>query len=679
MTEDNFIHLDFSSENVLGDRLFDEVEKYRIEHGFEMDRKEYLCTRAFEVSMQNLFNNESRDGRTVCTTEADEEKIAILKNIIESQSDNITTRFAAFVFLFTAYRREDHPDQVRDLVDESRPYFRNLKIYPEYDLLSIRNKGIYRKEDVPRYLSMCRSVCEENPTNVGATNAACEIVASLAERYLLDEDERPELLEEYIQRMKDSIESDPEYGVYSSFYATLGHLYSLADQYDESILYLQKAIDMDTLSQRTSRIAKWYGYIDSVKLRQSINSRINNIFSQVMTNHLNFQNEDKLVGSFRTAILSRYNSDGAGMRMDEYLQTRSFEISILEMYDREIKGLGSQTICSKLEDAYKIQALNRIIENGNYELGVRFAAFIFLFTAFRREAHPIQLREMVVRYRPTFDDLDIYVQYDLLSYAYAGSFDAVSVKAYLEKCKKLVEALPKNSGAINSASEVVLSFAEQGLLDDREDKQFILMEYQKLMLDVVTSHQDANSSSFNATLGRLYAQTGDYARAKQHISTAIDVDHTNQRQSRVITWNSIIDSINANQSLQNKQKELEEKIAKLNDEYDEKLESMQKKHTYQLTSIYRGNMEKSTVILVVFAGLVALILGAIHLAAEIQPSDAVAYILGFTGALLVMVAALVSVIRIDFEKERGKSDLISIAILLIMGLIVLSVALFLMI
>ena len=137
--------MDFSNESALCERLFNEVEEYRKERNFEMERDEYLCTRAFEVSMQELFNRESSGGRTVCTTEKDEEKVAMLKNIIGNDGYDITTRFAAFVFLFTAYRREDHPDKVRDLVDDSRIYFRRLKIYPQYDLLSIRNKGVYRK------------------------------------------------------------------------------------------------------------------------------------------------------------------------------------------------------------------------------------------------------------------------------------------------------------------------------------------------------------------------------------------------------------------------------------------------------------------------------------------------------------------------------------------------------
>ena len=663
--------MDFSNESALCERLFNEVEEYRKERNFEMERDEYLCTRAFEVSMQELFNRESSGGRTVCTTEKDEEKVAMLKNIISNDGYDITTRFAAFVFLFTAYRREDHPDKVRDLVDDSRMFFRRLKIYPQYDLLSIRNKGVYRKEDVPGLISMCKSVCEDNPDNVGATNAASEIIASLADRYLLDEDDMPEILNEYIARMSESIEKDYTYGNYSSFYATLGRLYSLSNQYDNGIAYLQKAIDMDTLSQRTSRTAKWYTYIDNVKLRQHIDQRINAVFSDVVSKHLNYHNEAKLVNSFRTRMLNDLEALGGNMSMEEYLETRSFEVSILQLYDQEIKGFDNPTICSKIEDDFKVSVLEKVISNTDYELPVRFAVFVFLFTAYRREGHPLKLRDYMIKYRPMFKEIGIYEQYDLLSYSYIGDFDNSSVDTYLKMCERNVERYPKHIGIINAACEVILAFAEHGLLDERPNKMEIVENYQRLMLEILSTNQDTNSSSFYGTVGRFYAQTHDYAKAKQYITKAIDTDRTNQRQTRVMTWRSIINSIDVDIALEKKQEELEKKIHLQNQEYEDKIKNIQIKQSAQLSNMYRNNIEKSTIILVLVAGFVSIILGSINLITAIPTSDYIRYMGAFAGILLIMVSALVTILRFD---ENGKRGIYLLTLCAILGVAMVAIS-----
>ncbi len=194
--------MDFDDINKLSERLLYEVEAYRREKNINLDRYEYLNTRAFEVSMQILYNKESAGGRTVCSSAGDVKKIAALRQIICSGMESNVTRFAAFVFLFTAYRREKHPNQVRELVEECRDYFGHFRIYLEYDLLSVRNKGVYKEEDVPQLINKCRSVCESNPDNVGATNSAAEVIASLADRGLIDEDQKSQLVNAYIVRME---------------------------------------------------------------------------------------------------------------------------------------------------------------------------------------------------------------------------------------------------------------------------------------------------------------------------------------------------------------------------------------------------------------------------------------------------------------------------------------------
>ncbi len=107
----------------------------------------------------------------------------------------------------------------------------------------------------------------------------------------------------------------------------------------------------------------------------------------------------------------------------------------------------------------------------------------------------------------------------------------------------------------------------------------------------------------------------DYVNAKKFINTAIDSDRTNQRQFRILKWQSIIDQIDIKIALESKSKELEEKILRMSEEYNQKLDSVHEKHTSEMDGLYRTNLERSTIILVIIAGFTALIIGAMDVSA----------------------------------------------------------------
>ncbi len=139
--------------------------------------------------------------------------------------------------------------------------------------------------------------------------------------------------------------------------------------------------------------------------------------------------------------------------------SRYFETTILDMYDKTTSG--RYTICSRIEDQYKVKILQDIIEDDTLDTHTRFGAFIFLFTAYRRENHPIKLAEIVTRYQVLFDNIAIFNQYVLLSLSYVGEFERTKVNEYLDICESLVANNPKNIGAVNAACEVIVSLCEQ--------------------------------------------------------------------------------------------------------------------------------------------------------------------------------------------------------------------------
>lgn len=231
--------------------------------------KEYVNVRMFEHEILLLYKSYTEKDRKICHVE--DEKI--LKDMIKDKEIGKNVQFGIFLFLVTSYRREDHPDDVKSVVDKYKIEFSGFYICPQYELLAYTNVGIFEEKDVDRYIGDCKRLLEDvrknnkhendfENYNSGAINAIAEVVASFAERQILQERDKP-LIKEYIDYMNTVVRGD-EMNRYSSFYSTLGRLYAQDHLYKDARKWINKAINDDKTNQRATRVVKWRSILVSI-------------------------------------------------------------------------------------------------------------------------------------------------------------------------------------------------------------------------------------------------------------------------------------------------------------------------------------------------------------------------------------------------------------------------------
>jgi len=324
---------------------------------------------------------------------------------------------------------------------------------------------------------------------------------------------------------------------------------------------------------------------------------------------------------------------------------------MLEFYNTQSDD--GRTICSYEEDKRNIETLKKIIRNKDQEMYVRFSAFVFLFTAYRREDHPNAVRELVLSNCETFGELPVYLQYELLSYTNQGAFTMYEAKGKIDQCNILCESLGDNVGAINAASEVIATYSEHDILKFvLPDADSVIEKYIKLMSNAIEKAKYGHYSSFYATLGQLYAQYKQYDLARKNIRKAIDEDKTNQRSVRVIKWRNILIYIDT--------KEEREKIIKKTLEYEKKIDSIRTDYEKLIENQAHQNKiqnEKNILMLTILSGFVGLIVGSMDITSGISLSDGAAFILAFMGCILISVGLLIFALfdeNSESESKKGK-------------------------
>lgn len=362
--------------------------------------------------------------------------------------------------------------------------------------------------------------------------------------------------------------------------------------------------------------------------------------------------------------------DLSSLDIDSYVDTRAFEVSMLEFYNTQ--STNGRTICSDKDDTKNVDVLNEIINDKNLEMYVRFGAFVFLFTAYRREDHPNAVFNLVRENIGTFKKIEVYPQYELLSYTNQGKFQLPDVKDKINRCEKLCEKLGDNIGVINAASEIVATYAEYDLLKPANlDPELLVKKYIDLMKNAIDHNQYGQYSSFYATLGQLYAQDKQYELARESIRRAIDEDKTNQRSVRVIKWRNIliyIDTKEEREKILEKTVEYEKKIDNIKKDYDELIKKQEHQNKIQ--------NEKNILMLTILSGFVGLIVGSMDITSGISLSDGAAFILAFMGCIMISVGLLIFALadeKSEAECKKGKLIMILGSVVLVLFIVLFAI------
>lgn len=294
--------------------------------------------------------------------------------------------------------------------------------------------------------------------------------------------------------------------------------------------------------------------------------------------------------------------------------------------------------------------------SGNVPWIVRFSAMILIFTIIRLEKHPKELLIFIENKVPSeIKKIPIYNQYLIDAINIGGDFDTQRIKDYLQNLKELEKCYNENPAAVNVGSLLLLrivAFATEDELSAGDTKKMI-DNYTAKMIKAI---EKEDNPTFHVTLGRLYAEQGEYSKARHEITEGISrYTRSSDRESRIATWSRYYDEIEAKMRLSKMFITTTQELERIKIENSDKIGQISKENINALNVLNNSHIGMIAII----TTIVALIATSIPLASHLEVNDAILFIVVFGFILLVFLVLLIYFIwRINEETKNcsNKND-----------------------
>lgn len=219
---------------------------------------------AISDESDNNFNIKIRNFIISRNEEVVEEKLIPLIVNREAPED---VCFAAYYAAFTFYRRMGYAYKIHDLVERfgqrfENYRFNNVALSQHYSLrFELEGK---KPEDLRRATQAARRAAELIPDNAGVMQNFADLITKSFELGVCHD---RTMLAQAVERIHRAMELNPKYPKY---HCTLGRLLSFQGRYDEAVVSIQRAINLENSETKDSfiRIMDYNRYITDIKLRQ---------------------------------------------------------------------------------------------------------------------------------------------------------------------------------------------------------------------------------------------------------------------------------------------------------------------------------------------------------------------------------------------------------------------------
>lgn len=219
-----------------------------------------------------------------------------LQLILDNPNEDINVRFNAYYMLSIFYRRGEHLTKFMNLVD-SHSYLFNQYPYT-YVTLALKKKYTYKKtgESAMLYgaINDANTAVELLPNDPGVCITYAElIIQSLDDSLTISDSQKQQAFDLILKAMERNRE-------YPKYYSMLGRLYFYEGKFNESCKLIEKAIDLETVSDKDSllRTSQYYFYLLENKSKEMVRQLDDKLKQNENKSHLIFASLDNIKSKY---------------------------------------------------------------------------------------------------------------------------------------------------------------------------------------------------------------------------------------------------------------------------------------------------------------------------------------------------------------------------------------------
>lgn len=270
-----------------------------------------------------------------------------------------------------------------------------------------------------------------------------------------------------------------------------------------------------------------------------------------------------------------------------------------------------------------------VLDNKNYKVNIRFAAYYSIFIFYRRYEHHSLLYILVERYSDQFKKF--YLNDVVLSQYYKFKFldtnEEFAIINAIKCAKKATENLGENAGVFQNYAELVASALEA---DSKEGRVYLEDSIKCIDKAMLIMH---DYPKHYCTKGRLLSWLGDYDNAKRYIRKAIDLESSDNKDSmiRISQYNNYYIDIKTRESIEKLSihisdaetfaKKINEQTKLNSEKVFERLDTMQSRYLE---------------LLAFFSAILALILSVIEIVADFSEFNVAVGLIMVMGGILIL-------------------------------------------
>lgn len=270
-----------------------------------------------------------------------------------------------------------------------------------------------------------------------------------------------------------------------------------------------------------------------------------------------------------------------------------------------------------------------ILNNKNYKVSLRFAAYYSIFIFYRRYEHHTLLYALVEKYSDQFKkfNLNDVVLSQYYKFKFLDTNDEFAIINAIKYAQKATENLGENAGVLQNYAELVACALEANSEEGRVYLEDSIKCIDKAMLIM------HNYPKHYCTKGRLLSWLGDYDNAKRYIRKAVDLETSDNKDSliRISQYNNYYIDIKTRESIE----KLSSHISDAED-FAKNINEQTKLNSEKVFERLDNMQTRYLELLAFFSAILALILSVIEIVADFSEFNAAVGLIMVMGGVLIL-------------------------------------------